>query len=84
MQGSSTSQSPTNARAFASIGVAFRTEYGVGTLISVHFAAPYPARLYHCQRFAHNLTVTHAHDSWPVRLARPSPYDSFIHTSTPV
>lgn len=57
MQGSSTSQSPTNARAFASVGVAFRTEYGVGTLISVHFAAPYPARLCHCQRFARNLTV---------------------------
>ena len=25
-----------------------------------------------------------AHDSEPVRLARPSPYGSFIHTSTPV
>src|ERR1700720_432181 len=46
MQGSPTSQSPTDARDFAFVGVAFRTKrYAVGILISVHFAAQYPACL---------------------------------------
>jgi hypothetical protein len=55
-----------------------------GTLGYEHFAAQYPACMYHCQRFARSLAAVRAHDSWPVRLARPSPYGSFIHTSTPV
>jgi hypothetical protein len=37
-----------------------------------------------CQRFAHSLATGHAHDSGPVWVAGPSPYGSFIRTSTPV
>jgi hypothetical protein len=61
---------------------AFR--YGVGTLIYENYAAQYPARLYPCQRFACSLATGHAHDSGPVWVAGPSPYGSFIRTSTPV
>jgi hypothetical protein len=59
-------------------------EYGVGTLIYVHYAAQYPACLYPCQCFACSLATVHAHDSGPVWVAGPSPYGSFIHISTPV
>jgi hypothetical protein len=61
---------------------AFR--YGVGPLIYENYAAQYPARLYPCQRFACSLATGHAHDSGPVWVAGPSPYGSFIRTSTPV
>jgi hypothetical protein len=61
---------------------AFR--YGVGTLIFENYAAQYPTRLYPCQRFACSLATGHAHDSGPVWVAGPSPYGSFIRTSTPV
>ena len=61
---------------------AFR--YGVGPLIYENYAAQYPARLYPCQRFACSLATGPAHDSGPVWVAGPSPYGSFIRTSTPV
>ncbi len=59
------------------------TMNSVGTLIFDDFAAQYPACMSPCQRFAPSLQLT-THDSGPVWLARPSPYGSFIHTSTPV
>ena len=61
---------------------AFR--YDVGTLIFENYAAQYPARMCPCQRFACSLATGHAHDSGPVWVAGPSPYGSFIRTSTPV
>jgi len=57
--------------------------YCVGTLISVHFAAQYPACLYPCQRFTSSLATSRAwsRGRW---IAIPSPCDSFIHYSAPV
>jgi hypothetical protein len=57
--------------------------YGVGTLIFENYAAQYPARMCPCQRFTCSLATGHAHDSGPVWVAGPSPYGSFIRTSTP-
>ena len=61
---------------------AFR--YGVGTLIFENYAARYPTRMCPYQCFTSSLTTGHAHDSGPVWVASPSPYGSFIRTSTPV
>ncbi len=58
--------------------------YGVGTLIFENYAAQYPARMCPYQRFACSLATDHAYDSGPVWVAGPSPYGSFIRTSTPV
>ena len=58
--------------------------YGVGTLIFENYAAQYPARMCPYQCFACSLATDHAHDSGPVWVAGPSPYGSFIRTSTPV
>ena|GEM_PF-1670048 len=60
---------------------AFR--YGVGTLIFENYAAQYPTRMCPCQRFTCSLATDHAHDSGSVWIAGPSPYGSFIRTSTP-
>ena len=57
--------------------------YGVGTLIFENYAAQYPARMCPYQCFACSLATDHAHDSGPVWVAGPSPYGSFIRTSTP-
>jgi hypothetical protein len=61
---------------------AFR--YGVGTLIFENYAAQYPTRMCPYQCFACSLATGYAHDSGPVWVAGPSPYGSFIRTSTPV
>jgi hypothetical protein len=58
--------------------------YGVGTLIFENYAAQHPACMCPCQRFACSLATGHAHDSGSVWVAGPSPYGSFIRTSTPV
>jgi hypothetical protein len=61
---------------------AFR--YGVGTLIFENYAAQYRTRMCPYQCFTSSLATGHAHDSGPVWVAGPSPYGSFIRTSTPV
>ena len=61
---------------------AFR--YGVGTLVFENYAAQYPTRMCPYQCFTPSLATGHAHDSGPVWVAGPSPYGSFIRTSTPV
>jgi len=61
---------------------AFR--YGVGTLIFENYAAQYPTRMCPYQCFTSSLATGLAHDSGPVWVAGPSPYGSFIRTSTPV
>jgi hypothetical protein len=58
--------------------------YGVGTLIYENYAAQYPARMCPYQCFTCSLATGHVHDSGPVWVAGPSPYGSFIRTSTPV
>jgi hypothetical protein len=58
--------------------------YGVGTLIFENYAAQYPTRMCPYQRFACSFATGHAHDSGPVWVAGPSPYGSFIRTSTSV
>ena len=58
--------------------------YGVGTLIFENYAAQYPTRMCPYQCFTSSLATGHAHDSGPVWVAGPSPYGSFIRTSTPV
>ena len=84
MRGSLTSQSPTDARDFASTVVAFR-----------HHGRRRPSDLVHISRLntppacapvnaSPSTLQLRAHDSGPVWLARPSPYGSFIHYSTPV
>jgi len=58
--------------------------YGVGTLIFEKYAAQYPTRMRPYQRFTCSLATGHAQDAGPVGAAGPSPYGSFIRTSTPV
>ena len=62
---------------------AFRHSYNVGILIFKHYAAQYPPARAPVSASRPALRLS-AHDSGPVRLARPSPYGSFIHTSMPV
>jgi hypothetical protein len=48
-----------------------------------NFTAQYLAYTYPCQRFTAPLR-TPMHDSEPVRIANPSPYETFIHNTLPV
>jgi hypothetical protein len=57
--------------------------YSVGVPKEGGFAALYPARKCHCQRFDAALAGGSAY-SGPVWVASPSPYDSFIHDTSPV
>ncbi len=60
VRGSQTSQSPRDARISRLAVLPSAHNDGVGTLISKHFAAQYPARMYPCQRFVSSLATVHA------------------------
>ena len=60
MPGSLTTPGLPDARENASVSVAFRSGYGVGTQDDIPIAAQWLAYAYPCQRFAHTLTNVHA------------------------
>ena len=60
MPGSQTTQGRAGARSSAPVHVAFRVNYGVGTLEKITFAAQWLAYSRPCQRFALCLATPHA------------------------
>ena len=82
--GSQTAQGPFASRAGDALGVAFRlSPRRRHPGVVQNFAARYPARTSPCPRFTPPSRAT-AHDSGPVWVATPSPYETPIRNTSPV